>query len=338
MKGEEALRLRGVNLGGWLVLERWMTPSLFEGTIAQDELSFMQASGTVEQIERHRREFIQEDDFHWLAEHSINAVRIPVGYWILDGYGPFTACISYLDWAIQMAEKYDIKVLIDLHAVKGSQNGKDHSGQVGDSGWFAKSTYRRETIEVLKRLAERYKDSSAVWGVELVNEPGLGPIKYFTLRRFYRQAYRELVGVARPGTHIVFSDAFVPWLFSGILKQAGEYPPVMDIHWYQFGRTKISSYFARLAKRPSEIDRLQRRQPVIVGEWSGMLSHKTLASVPRLEQSILQRRHIEQQLVAYDGALGWFYWTYKTEDAGIWDFRTQVESGNLLLAEKPVLH
>ena len=23
--------LRGVNLGGWLVLEKWITPSLFEG-------------------------------------------------------------------------------------------------------------------------------------------------------------------------------------------------------------------------------------------------------------------------------------------------------------------
>ena len=24
-------KLRGVNLGGWLVLEKWITPSLFEG-------------------------------------------------------------------------------------------------------------------------------------------------------------------------------------------------------------------------------------------------------------------------------------------------------------------
>jgi hypothetical protein len=25
--------LRGVNLGGWLVLERWMTPTLFKDTL-----------------------------------------------------------------------------------------------------------------------------------------------------------------------------------------------------------------------------------------------------------------------------------------------------------------
>jgi glucan 1,3-beta-glucosidase len=29
-------KLRGVNLGGWLVLENWMTPSLFENLKAED--------------------------------------------------------------------------------------------------------------------------------------------------------------------------------------------------------------------------------------------------------------------------------------------------------------
>ena len=34
------VRLRGVNLGGWLVLEKWMTPSLFEGLSATDETTW----------------------------------------------------------------------------------------------------------------------------------------------------------------------------------------------------------------------------------------------------------------------------------------------------------
>ncbi|MCY0903238.1 MAG: glucan 1,3-beta-glucosidase, partial [Firmicutes bacterium] len=33
-------KIRGVNLGGWLVLERWMTPSLFAGLDAKDETDF----------------------------------------------------------------------------------------------------------------------------------------------------------------------------------------------------------------------------------------------------------------------------------------------------------
>jgi glucan 1,3-beta-glucosidase len=30
--------LKGVNLGNWLVLEKWMSPQLFAGTSAEDEL------------------------------------------------------------------------------------------------------------------------------------------------------------------------------------------------------------------------------------------------------------------------------------------------------------
>jgi len=29
--------IRGVNLGGWLVLEKWITPALFAGTSAEDK-------------------------------------------------------------------------------------------------------------------------------------------------------------------------------------------------------------------------------------------------------------------------------------------------------------
>ena len=29
--------VKGVNLGNWLVLEKWMSPALFEGTAAEDE-------------------------------------------------------------------------------------------------------------------------------------------------------------------------------------------------------------------------------------------------------------------------------------------------------------
>ena len=38
-------KLRGVNLGGWLVLEKWMTPSLFAGVQAEDETSWCVAKG-----------------------------------------------------------------------------------------------------------------------------------------------------------------------------------------------------------------------------------------------------------------------------------------------------
>jgi glucan 1,3-beta-glucosidase len=320
-------QLRGVNLGGWLVLERWMTPSLFDGTDAADEFTFMQTPGAAEKLERHRTTFITEKDFKWIFSHGLNAVRIPVGYWLFDGDGPYAAGIEYLDWAVEMTGKYGLKVLLDLHGAKGSQNGNDHSGHAGTAGWYKSRAYQDETIEVLKRLSLRYRDASSLWGIELMNEPKITPLTFLTLRGFYREAYRQLQNILRSETRIVFSDAFMPRLLSGALKEAPGHPVVMDVHWYQFGKTNLDSYFAILEHRPGEIARLQQKQPIIIGEWSGMLSHETLSGLPDEEKVALEKRHLERQLAAYTSAEGWFYWTYKTEGEGIWNFRSLIERG-----------
>lgn len=324
-------KLRGVNLGGWLVLEKWITPSLFKGTSAKDEYSLMQESGAAKKVEKHRRSFITEADFRWLVENGVSAVRIPVGYWVFDGDAPYTACVDYLDWAMEMAEKYQLKVLIDLHGAKGSQNGKHHSGRIGQAGWYQNKDYRLDTIDTLKRIATRYHDSLALWGIQVINEPSLGPVQYFKLLSFYKKAYGELVNVARPGVRIVFSDGFVPWLMTGALRQSKSHPAVMDVHWYQFGKTNLEKYFSRLARRSREIRCLERQQEVIVGEWSGVISHLNLEGVRGSRRAVLDKRHIKEQLAAYQAATGWFYWTYKTESGGIWSFKEQVEKGRLLL-------
>jgi glucan 1,3-beta-glucosidase len=327
--------LRGVNFGGWLILEKWMTPSLFKGTGAIDEYTFMQTSGADEKIDRHRNTFITEDDFRWLQQNGINAVRIPIGYWIFDGDDPYLPAIAYLDWAIKMASKYELRVLIDLHALKGSQNGRDHSGRIGKSEWHKNKAYRQQTIETLERIARRYYNEPAVWGIELINEPKFGLVQW-KLRQFYKQAYGRLIAVARPGTAIVFHDAFTPHLLNGVLKVVKEYPVIMDIHWYQFGsmaRTwqTVERYFAKVQRRAELLSKLQRKQPIIIGEWSVVLSGEILAGRSKADEQIAFRRHGERQLEAYQNAAGWFYWTYKTEGRGIWHFRSLIEDGVISL-------
>lgn len=327
--------LRGVNLGGWLLLEKWMTPTLFEGTDAIDEYTFMQTDDAHRKIERHRHSFIREADFKWLAANGIEAVRIPIGYWIFDGDEPFAAGITHLDWAVKMAAKYRLRVLLDLHGAKGSQNGKDHSGKLGRSEWFARHEYRQQTIDVLERLAKRYYHDDYVWGIEVLNEPKIG-IFHFKLRRFYNRAYDALLKVARPGTYIVFHDAFTPRLLSGAVLASSSLPVAMDVHWYQFGRLlhrfeTMKRYFKAVRKRDTLIGNLQRRQPLIIGEWSVVLSGAILNGASREEEQAFFKEHAQHQLAVYDGALAWFYWTYKTEGRGIWHFRSQVEDGIIVL-------
>ena len=48
-------QIRAVNLGGWLVLERWMRESLFEGVSGQDETQFcLQVPDKKVKLEAHR--------------------------------------------------------------------------------------------------------------------------------------------------------------------------------------------------------------------------------------------------------------------------------------------
>ena len=53
-----------------------------------------------------------------MAEHGVNAVRIPVGYWVLEGDAPYVEATTYLDWAMSMAEQYRLEVIIDVHGLQ----------------------------------------------------------------------------------------------------------------------------------------------------------------------------------------------------------------------------
>lgn len=327
--------LRGVNLGGWLILEKWMTPSLFEGTDAVDEYTFMQTEGAADKIEKHRSMFITEKDFAWIADQGLTAVRIPVGYWLFEADQPYTPTITYLDWAVKMAKKYGLKVLIDLHAAPGSQNGQDHSGRAGKAGWYKDATNREKTIETVAQIAKYYRDEPTVWAIELLNEPKPGVVQW-KLRRFYRQAYRRITEVGRSGLTVVFHDAFTPRLLSGALHAKVSFPVVMDVHWYHFLNLfyrwrSVEGYFHKLQRRGRLITSLQRRQPIIIGEWSLVIAGETVKKYPVADTDAYTKRHADLLLHAYDTAAGWFYWSYKTENPGIWHFRSLVETGMIRL-------
>lgn len=323
--------IRGVNLGGWLVSERWMTESLYGGTDARDEYELMQTLDGQRRLKWHHRTFITEDDFRWLALHHINAVRIPIGYWLFGDEPPYIGSVDRLDWAMEMAAKYKLKVLLCLHGAPGSQNGKDHSGRAGKADWFRRAEYRERTLTFLERIAERYRAAPALWGIELLNEPKPGLFQV-VLRRFYAEAYRRLYGLVRPGTYIVFHDGFSPRLMSGALGGKPDVPVMMDVHWYQFGSASarietLAWYFRRIAGRVGLLQRLGVQQPVIVGEWSAVLSGEVLKRAAGTGETDAVRRHVQLQLGVYAQAAGWFYWTYKTEGRGIWHFRSLVEDG-----------
>lgn len=155
-------QIRGVNLGGWLVLEPWITPSLFyqflsgnEGSVGMDMWGFCEILGPEEgnkQLRRHWDSWVTEDILRELAEsEAVNSLRLPVGDWMYEPYGPYIGCTDganeYVDQLLDWANEFGFSVLLDIHGMKDSQNGFDNSGKSMGFEWTSKlNTYPRDLI------------------------------------------------------------------------------------------------------------------------------------------------------------------------------------------------
>lgn len=138
--------VRGVNLGGWLSLEPFITPSLFNtyqaGMNIVDEYTLTQHLGpqAAQTLEKHYATFVTEQTFADIQAAGLDHVRIPYSYWAITTYpgDPYVPKISwrYLLRGIEYARKYGLRVNLDLHALPGSQNGWNHSGRQGSVGWL----------------------------------------------------------------------------------------------------------------------------------------------------------------------------------------------------------
>ena len=123
-------KVMGVNLGGWFVLEPWITPSMFsdwaQNQEVKDEYDLCKTLGSSEAYSRlssHWNTWITQSDFQQIAQMGLNHVRIPIGYWAvnpLEGDPYVQGQLAVLDQAVGWASDANLKVLIDLHGGKAS--------------------------------------------------------------------------------------------------------------------------------------------------------------------------------------------------------------------------
>lgn len=354
--------LRGVNLGGWLVLEKWMTPSLFEGLEATDETTWCAELGdkAPERLRAHWNSFITREDFAWLAGVGVNAVRIPVGHWIFgppyphhEKYGahphPFvTGGIEVLDRAFTWAKEFGLRVIVDLHAAPGCQNGFDNGGIMGVVEWHTKEEYLAHSVDVLGRLAERYRAEPALYGIELLNEPRWD-VPTDLLKGFYLRA-EAAVRAHCPADRVavVFHDGFRTHReYLGFLQAPQHGNVIYDIHRYQcFSREDLDmDIHGHLRKAGVEWGqelrdiREELTLPAIVGEWSLGLNLEVvslwaegpydyaLTGMGDFQRDLSYRAYAAAQLLAFEQCRGWFFWSYRTETTPEWCFRQCVERG-----------
>ncbi|KAI9779468.1 MAG: exo-1,3-beta-glucanase [Peltula sp. TS41687] len=279
-------KVRGVNIGGWLVLEPWITPSIFQklnGVV--DEYTLTQQlgqDGALSVLKPHWDNWVSISDFQKIAKAGFNTVRIPVGYWAFKKYGedPYVqGAAPYLERAIGWARSTGLKVWIDLHGAAGSQNGFDNSGQRTSNIQFLQGGTAQHTLGVLQQISEKYAKQEyqdVVVAIELINEPLPPKVDLNSLRQFYHDGYDKVRGVS--DTPVVLSDAFqAASSWNGFLSPSdnGAWNVIVDHHDYQvFSPDEVSWSHERhrreVCNRVKQFSNTDKW--TIVGEWSAAMT------------------------------------------------------------------
>lgn len=355
-------KVRGVGLGGWLVIEDFITPSIYQQTGDDrviDEWSFATYTPrdkAEEILKYHYDNFITEDDFAEIASYNLNHVRVPFPYWGIRTWPgqPYIKLNQFdkLKQAAHWAEKYGLKMIIELHTVPGGANPYDHGGHTNHTNWLGNEKSENRWLDVLDTLAAEFSQSQypAVTGISLVNEPlGNEDEIYGQYKRGYNTVRRHdsdaellvIVGDAfqNPASSDFWNDKFSLPEFEQVM---------MDTHIYRlFDPESIAmtqderiGYYCSLK---DGFAKANEHLYMLVGEWSPaftdcarglngrFLGHRYDGTFPGSTRrnsckgrtgnakqfsegfKANLKKNFAAQADAYSAGAGWIMWTWKTE-------------------------
>lgn len=322
--------LRGINLGGWLVAERWMTPDLFEGVERDGEVALVRELGYTEarrRLSAHRDTFIAEKDFAWIKKNGFDFVRLPVGYWLFEKTNDFIDGEIYLKEAFKWAQVHDLRIVLDFHGLQGSQNGLEHSGQVGKVRLYRHGN-QKLALKTLEYMCKTYGAEPMLLAMEIINEP---KTRWFLWRllRYYDRSIRIALRHLRPDVLVIVSDAFRPLRLARALSRRGYGSRVvMDLHLYQMFDDKYQSmshgeHLKEVADEwGKDLQTIQQLVPVMIGEWSAALPVAAYAGLTQGQKEAACVRYYQAQEALFDEtAWAHSYWSYKTPAWGVWDYK-----------------
>ncbi|KAL4920822.1 glycoside hydrolase superfamily [Aspergillus aurantiobrunneus] len=384
--------IRGVNLGGWLSLEPWITPSLFDGysdVIDEWTLSEHLGESAADTLEKHYATFITEQDFADIRDAGLDHVRIQFSYWAvnpIDGE-PYVPLISwrYLLRAIEYCRKYGLRVKLDPHGIPGSQNGFNHSGRQGNIGWLNGDDgdlNAQRSLDFHDKVSkffsqDRYRNVVTIYG--LANEPYMLSLDIEKVLNWTTTA-TELVQKNGITASVAFHDGFLNLSKWKSMLKNGPSDLLLDTHQYTIFNTaqivlnhtaKVNLVCNDWHAMIGEINTTSSGWgPTICGEWSQADTDcaKNLNNVGRGtrwegtyfedddtpycptsdednaptcsctsanadpseysdEYKTFLRTYAEAQMSAYETAQGWFYWTWETESAPQWSYKSGWKNG-----------
>jgi endoglucanase len=291
--------LRGYGLGGWLVPEGYMlhipgygSPSAIRTLISD----LVGEENTAAFYREYEANYVAEADIAQIAAWGLNSVRLPFNYRMLtpvDQPGVYLEeGFAVIDKTLEWCKKYKLYLILDLHCAPGGQN----NGNISDSDglvarlWTSKTNQDR-TIDLWKKLAERYANEEWIGGYDLINEPVLPPgyangaLKSLLVKII--QAVREV-----DTNHIVFIEGNWYATDFNLLTPPFDDNMVYSFHKY-WNSTAVSSIQSYLTMSS------QNNVPLWLGE-SGENSNQWFNEVVQLCEK---------------NNIGWCWWAHKKVDS-----------------------
>lgn len=174
----QPLILKGVGIGSWLLPEGYMfdfikNPYSSPRGLQQlsDELIGPEASQQF--WKTFRQHFFTVEDVAIIARDGYNSIRIPFDWKVL--FTPDLQMIEenfkLMDEVIDACTEHHLWVILDLHGAPGGQNGTNIDDGHGHPWLFESELAQRQTVELWKKIAFRYRNNTTVLGYDLLNEP-----------------------------------------------------------------------------------------------------------------------------------------------------------------------
>jgi endoglucanase len=200
----DTLKLKGINLGNWLVPEGYMfklektnSPRmLFDMTaqlIGEDDAEIF--------WQKYRQKYITEKDIRFIKECGLNSIRVPIHYKLfLNGYGPSAANAEgfrLIDKLLSWCEKAKLYVILDMHCAPGGQTGDNIDDSYGYPFLFESKASQELTVRVWKNIVQRYKAKNIILGYEVLNEPVAHYYDTTALNKKLISFYKDLTSAIR---------------------------------------------------------------------------------------------------------------------------------------------
>ena len=338
-KDGNRLVLQGVNAGQILLQEGWMSPFALE-PMKNEDGSYVKDSGDNIQYPEFTEEefrdalasnpnlqdydlqelmeyywscFFTEEDFRIIKEDlQMNVIRLPF-YWrnILNDDLSLKSeeeAFEYLDWFMEMATKYELYVIMDLHGAPGSQNGYEHSGVTEkEAGLWNDPRRVAATVALWELFATHYTETRPELGIwiaayDILNEPTYAHGGKTTKECWdvFDQIYDVIRGAG--DNHVVIMEGC--WDFSTLPDPADyEWTNVMyEYHWYNWW-SNILSYEMLIGYHDLTNVGKDYDVPVLIGEFTCFEDRGAWDYILNLFE---------------DRGYNWTIWNYKSTVTGWW--------------------